>query len=76
MNAFINVPLFTTFQKIVPDEFRGRFFGILNTLTQGIVPLGLAVLGYISDKLLPSTIFIFSGIIVTLLGIWMFFIPE
>ncbi|WP_427338253.1 MFS transporter [Caloranaerobacter sp. DY30410] len=76
VNALINVPINTTFQKIVPDEFRGRFFGILNTLSQGIVPLGLAVFGYISDKLAPSTIFIFSGIIVLLLGVWMFFIPE
>ncbi|WP_069649839.1 MFS transporter [Caloranaerobacter ferrireducens] len=76
VSALVNVPINTTFQKIVPDEFRGRFFGILNTLTQGIVPLGLAVLGYISDKLASSTIFIFSGIIVSLLGIWMFFIPE
>ncbi|KPU27606.1 hypothetical protein TR13x_03485 [Caloranaerobacter sp. TR13] len=76
VNALVNVPINTTFQKIVPDEFRGRFFGILNTLSQGIVPLGLAALGYISDKLASSTIFIISGIIVSLLGIFMFFIPE
>ncbi|KGG80474.1 hypothetical protein Y919_05900 [Caloranaerobacter azorensis H53214] len=76
VNALVNVPLNTTFQKIVPDEFRGRFFGIVNTLSQGIVPLGLAVIGYISDKLATSTIFMFSGAIILLLGIFMFFIPE
>lgn len=75
-NALLNVPLFTVFQKIVPDEYRGRFFGILGTLSQGIVPVGLAIMGTVSDLLHPATIFIGGGLIVLILSIWMAMIPE
>lgn len=74
-NSLVNVPIFTIFQKRVPDEYRGRFFGMLNTLTQGIVPLGLMVMGFLSDILHSSVIFIASGLISFALTIWMLFIP-
>ncbi|MBM7615469.1 MFS transporter [Alkaliphilus hydrothermalis] len=69
-NAFINIPFFTALQKKVPDEYRGRFFGLLNTLSQGIVPIGLGFYGFISDLVLPSVIFIGSGIVALLMGVW------
>lgn len=75
-NSLTNVPILTIFQKKVPDEYRGRFFGMLNTLSQGIVPIGLALIGVLSDILLPSTIFIVTGLILLSLSIWMIFIPE
>ncbi len=75
-NSLINIPLFTILQKRVPDEYRGRFFGMFNTLTQGIVPLGLMVVGFLSDMLHSSVIFIASGLISFALTIWMLFIPE
>ena len=75
-NALVNVPIFTAFQKLVPDEYRGRFFGVMNTATQGIVPVGLAVMGIISDKFDPSIIFIVSGILCVLMSVSMLFVPE
>lgn len=75
-NSLINVPIFTVFQKRVPDEYRGRFFGMLNTLSQGIVPLGLMVIGFLSDIVHPSAIFIAAGLISLALTICMAFIPE
>lgn len=75
-NALINVPIFTIFQKIVPDEYRGRFFGLLNTLCQGIVPLGLGVVGVISGVVPPYLLFIIAGLLSTALSIFMAFVPE
>ena len=75
-NSLVNVPVFTAFQKIVPDEYRGRFFGLLNTLTQGIVPLGLAVFGILSDVVHPAAIFMFAGGVSLALSIWMMFVKE
>ena len=75
-NVFVNVPLFTVFQRIVPDEYRGRFFGMLNTLTQGIVPLGLIFIGVVSDLIPVYIIYIVAGSISLALSIWMFFIKE
>lgn len=75
-NAFFNILIFTTFQKQIPDEYRGRVFGMSNTLTQGIVPIGLAIIGFMSDIVHPSIIFITAGLISLSLTIWMIFIPE
>lgn len=75
-NAIINVPMATVFQKRVSDEYRGRFFGMLSTLSQGIVPLGLGVFGVLADILHPSVLFISAGLISITLSIWMLFIPE
>lgn len=75
-NALVNVPIYTAFQKLVPDEYRGRFFSVLNMASQGIVPVGLAVMGIISDKFAPSIIFIVSGIACTLVSASMLFVPE
>ena len=75
-NALVNVPIYTAFQKLVPDEYRGRFFGVLGTATQGIVPVGLAVMGIVSDKFSSSIIFIFSGIVCTIMSLIMLRVPE
>ncbi|MTI47455.1 MAG: MFS transporter [Firmicutes bacterium] len=75
-NALLNVPLTTTFQKKIPDEYRGRFFGILGTVSQGITPLGLLVIGFIADTFHPSAIFITVGLMSILLTIWMLFVKE
>lgn len=75
-NALLNVPLTTTFQKRIPDEYRGRFFGILSTLSQGITPLGLLAIGFIADIFTPEAIFIAGGLITIALSIWMLFVPD
>ena len=75
-NMFVNVPLNTIFQKRVSDEYRGRFFGVLNTLTQGIVPIGLGIVGVLSDVLHPSVFFITSGVLSLILVSLMLFVPD
>lgn len=76
VNTIVSVPSIVIFQKIVPNEYLGRFFGLFTTLTQGLIPLGLAIFGVISDVVLPLYIFLGTGTIVFFLGIWMCFIHE
>ena len=73
---FVNVPLTTLFQEIVSDEYRGRLFGVLNTLTQGIVPIGLGIVGVLSDIIHPSVFFITSGVLSLTLVVLMLFVPD
>ncbi|WP_026478492.1 MFS transporter [Alkaliphilus transvaalensis] len=75
-NSLINIPLFTALQRKVPDELRGRFFGMFNTLTQGIVPVGLGLFGILSDIVSPSTIYLGAGISSLLIGLWIVFTPD
>jgi MFS family permease len=76
VNTLVSVPTTVIFQKKVPNEYRGRFFGLLTTLTQGLIPIGLAIIGTISDFVSPVYIFLGSGTIVFFLGVWIYFVPE
>lgn len=49
-NAFINTPLNTNIQRMVPNEMRSRFFSILGMVCQGAVPLGSICYGLLLDK--------------------------
>lgn len=76
MNAFTNMPLFTIFQKKVDDEYRGRFFSLLSIVCQGIVPLGLAVYGVLSDQVASEWIFLGTSIIFLIVGMSMVFMKS
>ncbi|MCK4259184.1 MAG: MFS transporter [Halanaerobiales bacterium] len=61
-NAFVNIPIFVIFQRMIPDEIRGRIFALLGTLSQGLVPVSIGLTGIIADLILPNYIFMFAGI--------------
>lgn len=50
-NAFVNTPLSTNLQKLVPDEMRSRFFSLLGIMSQGAVPLGSLIYGIVLDRI-------------------------
>ncbi|MCK4261377.1 MAG: hypothetical protein KAX49_20575, partial [Halanaerobiales bacterium] len=60
VSILINVPIFTVFQHIIPDEFRGRFFGTFNTFTQGLIPIAYLISGLILG-IGPVHLLIFVG---------------
>lgn len=49
-NAFVNTPLNTNFQKLVPNKLRSRFFSVLGMFCQGAVPIGAMAYGFLLDK--------------------------
>jgi predicted MFS family arabinose efflux permease len=48
-NAFLNTPIATNLQNLVPDEMRSRFFSILGVFSQGAVPIGSLIFGILID---------------------------
>jgi MFS-type transporter involved in bile tolerance (Atg22 family) len=48
-NAFLNTPIATNLQNLVPDEMRSRFFSILGVFSQGAVPIGSLIFGVLID---------------------------
>lgn len=49
-NAFVNTPISTNLQKLVPNHMRSRFFSLLGMLSQGAIPLGSIMYGILLDK--------------------------
>ena len=48
-NAFVNTPISTNLQKLVPPDMRSRFFSILGMFSQGAIPLGSLLYGILLD---------------------------
>jgi DHA3 family macrolide efflux protein-like MFS transporter len=48
-NAFVNTPISTNLQNLVPAEMRSRFFSILGMFSQGAIPLGALLFGLLLD---------------------------
>ena len=68
-NAIVNVLLQSVVQLGVPQELRGKVFGLMGTLTQGLTPIGMALGGVLGEFLpLPWVI----GGSFALIGIYIF----
>lgn len=65
--AWIDIPLISAIQKEIPDDIRGRVFGLLGTISVSITPLGILLAGVLADFVPLYYLPIVSGIILTLL---------
>ncbi len=64
---FVNVPFSSKMQVYIDESYRGRVFGLMSSLCEGIVPLSYLLVSLIVGKV-PSWL-ILSGIAVILLAI-------
>lgn len=73
--GFIQVHIQTIMQASTAQEIRGRVFGFISTITSALIPLGMGLSGFIGDltnKNFPL-IYGFSGGVLVILSIYMFF---
>ena len=47
--GLVNIYLVTMLQSSVPGELRGRVLGLLGTLSGGLMPIGMALAGWLGD---------------------------
>lgn len=47
--VFINIPIEVTMQRIIPDNMRGRVFGLVTTFAMSCLPIGYIVSGILID---------------------------
>jgi len=62
--GFMNVNLISVLQLATPSEIRGRLFGLLGTLTGGLIPISMGLAGVVielADRDLPL-LFAISGL--------------
>lgn len=68
-NAFVNTPISTNLQNLVPAEMRSRFFSILGMFAQAAVPVGALLFGVLLDKMKYYNLIIIVNIISILVAI-------
>lgn len=71
MNTLVNVPFQVMLQETVPDGYRGRVYGLLDSIGQMLVPLSLAFSGVLVDTFSTASIFIVCGLTTAALGMRM-----
>lgn len=71
MNTMVNVPFQVMLQETVPDGYRGRVYGLLDSIGQMLVPLSMAFSGVLVDNFSMASLFIVSGLITAALGLRM-----
>lgn len=60
---FVNTPIGVMMQKRIDEEFRGRVFGLLETMAMSLLPLAMVIFGFLFDIVPAEYILISSGII-------------
>ena len=66
-NAVINVFIDTITQLTVPQHLRGKVYGLLNTLSMGLMPIAMAVGGVLGGLLPIRTVMVGSWVVVVLI---------
>lgn len=76
MLNLLNINLITLYQKMLPDEVRGKVFGLLTALSLSLQPLAYGVMGILVDRWNPGNVMIVSGIFILLTGIYLATVRE
>ncbi len=74
--ALVNILINVFVQKTVPNKKRGRVFAIIGALTNGLLPISLALSGYALNIVSVRTLMILIGIFVVFFGLFLYTIPN
>ncbi|MFC2082195.1 MFS transporter [Bacteroidota bacterium] len=77
-NGFFNINLITILQLAIPGDLRGRVFGVLITLTHGLMPISMGLAGIVFDLVGQDIVLVYSvcGITTLILSIIISFDME
>lgn len=67
-NPFLQVPLTTYTQSVVPDEMRGKVFSVLRLGITGAAPVGIALAGPLVDAVGPVAVLLGIGALIAMAG--------
>ena len=62
-STFVNTPIRTNLQKMVPGEMRSRFFSVLGVMSRLAVPVGTLITGFLLDMISWHIIMMFSSVL-------------
>lgn len=62
----VNTPIQVMMQKKIDDDYKGRVFSIIETMSMALMPLGMVIYGFLYDLLPAQWILISSAILLML----------
>jgi len=68
---YVNTPLGVLMQKRIDEEYRGRVFGILETMGMALMPLGMVIFGILYDIIPAQWVLLGSSLVLILAVIYM-----
>lgn len=60
---FINTPMQVMLQKMIDDDYKGRIFSILETMSMALMPFGMVLFGFLYDVFPAEWILIISSLV-------------
>ncbi|MFS0823973.1 MFS transporter [Bacillus sp. 1P02SD] len=63
MVIVVNTPIQVMMQKMIDDDFKGRVFSILESMSVALMPLGMIIFGYLYDVMPGQYILITSAVV-------------
>jgi len=67
----INMPIGVYMQKIIAEEYRGRVFGLMETMAMSMMPIGMVVYGMLYDTLPATIILPVTSVIIIIISLVM-----
>ncbi len=71
-----NVKFITLFQKVVPDEIKGRFFAAMQAIIGFSFPVAYLVFGYLGDLLSPDRVCLLQGAGILAVSAWFYHLSD
>ncbi|MET0787505.1 MAG: MFS transporter [Paenisporosarcina sp.] len=68
---FVNTPIGVVMQKRIDEEYRGRVFGLLETMSMSLLPLAMVLFGFLFDVVPAQYVLLSSSIILILAVLYM-----
>lgn len=68
---FVNTPIGVMMQKQIAEEYRGRVFGLLETMSMSLMPLAMVLFGFLFDIVPPQYVLLASSSIMLAAVIYM-----
>lgn len=70
---FFSSPAMTLFQENVEQDMQGRVFGLMGLISTAVLPLGMVIFGPMSDHINIVYLFLATGVVIALLGVFLYF---
>jgi MFS family permease len=58
-----NTPMLVMMQKVIDDDYKGRVFSILETMSTALMPLGMVLYGFLYDVLPAEVVLLVSNLV-------------